>query len=319
MRSLATCVLVLMVGCAPTSELVAQAGQPRLHVAPSASGKVEHALPEKPERNDATSPPGAEPHQQAKVQEPLPAPFKAPLVAREHSVIRVLLYHSIGPSKLRPSVKTRRFREQLDWLSEHGIEVIRLSQLLDFLDGELLLPRHAVVITIDDGELNGYSVAYQVLKERGLPFSLGIATRAIQEYRRRGALSWDQLREMVDSGLCEIASHSVTHRAMTSLPDEVVMDELTRSRQTLLDSLGLTPEAFFYPLGDHDRRIRRLTRQSGYRAAFVAHGGPIVVDTPRFWIPRYDVKPDLPMRTFRSYFNHGIRVLNGGPDVAALE
>jgi peptidoglycan/xylan/chitin deacetylase (PgdA/CDA1 family) len=318
MRSTAAWALVLMTGCAPTSAFVARTGQTP-NVAPSKSGETTQALSSKPERTESTSAPGRAPHLRAKVQEAMPGPFTAPVVAREHSVVRVLLYHSIGPSKLRPSVKTRTFKEQLDWLSAHDIEVIRLSQLLDFLDGELLLPRHAVVITIDDGEMNGYSVAYQVLKERGLPFSLGIATRTIQEFRRRGALSWDQIREMVDSGLCEIASHSVTHRAMTLLPDEVAMGELTRSRQTVLEHLSLTPEAFFYPLGDHDRRIRRLTKQSGYRAAFVAHGGPIVVDTPRFWIPRYDVKPDLPMRTFRSYFNHGIRMLDGGPDAAARE
>ncbi len=319
MRFAAAWFLVLMVACAPTPELVANAGHTQ-HPVPSTSGTAPRALPSTLERNDAKSDdPGAAPHRQAKVEEPVPSPFKSAVVHREHSVARVLLYHSIGSSKLRPSVKTRVFEQQLDWLSAHGIEVIRLSQLLDFLDGELLLPRHAVVITIDDGEANGYSEAYPLLKERGLPFSLGIATRTIQEHRRRGALSWEQIREMVDSGLCEIASHSVTHRAMTLLPDEVATHELARSREILLEQLNLTPEAFFYPLGDHDRRIRRLTKQSGYRAAFVAHGGPVVLNTPRFWIPRYDVKPDLPMRTFRSYFNHGIRMLDDGPGAVARQ
>lgn len=239
-------------------------------------------------------------------------PFGQPTVVREQSVVRVLLYHSIGSSASRPSVELSAFREQLAWMRDNDVEVIRLSQLLDFMDGKLMLPRHAAVITIDDGELNGYSVAYPILKEQGLPFALGIATRTIHQHRSRGALSWDQIREMLDSGLCEVASHSVTHRAMTSLPDEVALRELERSRIELEQTLGLRPEAFFYPLGDHDRRIRRLTRESGYRAAFVAHGGPTTVGTPRYWIRRYDVKPDTSLRIFRSFFNHGIRMHGQG-------
>src|SRR6187399_726645 len=126
--------------------------------------------------------------------------FAQPVVPPEETVVRVLLYHGIGPSSSRESVKTRAFREQIEWLGAHGIEVIRLSQLLEFLDRELWLPRHAVVITIDDGESNGYSTAYPLLKARGLPFTLGIATQVIDEHRRRGALDWGQIREMVDSG-----------------------------------------------------------------------------------------------------------------------
>ncbi|HEY6725682.1 MAG TPA: polysaccharide deacetylase family protein [Polyangiaceae bacterium] len=231
------------------------------------------------------------------------------VVPPEETVVRVLLYHGIGTRTSRPVVKARAFREQLDWLEAHDIEVIRLSQLLDFLDGELWLPRHAAVITIDDGELNGYSKAYPILKERGLPFTLGLATQVIEEHRTRGALNWLQIREMVDSGLCEVASHSVTHRKMTLLPDEVARFELERSRAVLTEELALRPEAFFYPLGDNNYRVRRLTKQSGYRAAFVAHGGPTIAGTQRFGIPRYDVKPDTSMRKFRSFFNHGIPVL----------
>jgi peptidoglycan/xylan/chitin deacetylase (PgdA/CDA1 family) len=153
-----------------------------------------------------------------------------------------------------------------------------------------------------------------VLKHHEIPFTLGIATDAIEQHARRGALSWDQIREMVASGLCEVASHSVTHRAMTSLPDEVALRELSQSRSILEQALGQRPDAFFYPLGAQDRRIRRLTKRSGYRAAFVAQGGPTVVGTPRFGIPRYDVKPRFTMHTFRSFFNHEIRMLDARLD-----
>lgn len=309
MRPLKLLVLLASVACAP-----AHREQPVLAstVAPSpAVARVRETQP-----GDLGGRPGVaselpvvEESRQAKAAVSMLPSGAGPVVPPEETVVRVLLYHGIGTRTSRPVVKARAFREQLDWLLAQGIEVIRLSQLLDFLDGGLWLPRHAAVITIDDGELNGYSTAYPILKQRGLPFTLGIATQVIEEHLRRGALNWGQIREMIDSGLCEIASHSVTHRKMTLLPDEVARFELERSRVVLASELALRPEAFFYPLGDNNYRIRRLTKQSGYRAAFVAHGGPTIFRSKRFGIPRYDVKPDTSMRTFRSFFNHGIPVL----------
>lgn len=265
----------------PPPEPSAKESQLMAHAAPESAGAVTH------------------PAHRGFAQAPVP---------RDQTVARVLLYHGIGKKTTRPTLTPRAFEQQLTWLQDNGIEVIRLSQLLDFLDGELLLPRNVAVITIDDGEVNGYSAAFPILKAHHMPFALGIATEAIEQSRERGALSWEQIREMVDSGWCEVASHSVTHRRMTGLPDEVARRELERSRLVLTEALGRSPEAFFYPLGAEDYRIRRLTKRSGYRAAFVAHGGPTVAKTPRFGIPRYDVKPGVSLRTFRSFFNHEIRM-----------
>lgn len=315
MRLLKLALLLALAACAP-----AQRERPAASTAaPAVVSAPLEPLARRPQLGDLAARPRAAPEpceldvsQQAKAAEPVPKSAVGVVgraVPPDETVVRVLLYHGIGTRTSRPVVKARAFREQLDWLAAHDIEVIRLSQLLDFLDGELWLPRHAVVITIDDGELNGYSTAYPILKQRGLPFSLGIATQVIEDHRERGALNWAQIREMIDSGLCEIASHSVTHRKMTLLPDEVARFELERSRTILSAEAGLRPEAFFYPLGDNNYRIRRLAKQSGYRAAFVAHGGPVTVRSKRFRIPRYDVKPETSMRTFRSFFNHGIPVL----------
>lgn len=251
---------------------------------------------------------------------PEPAPgFVHPSVPREETVVRVLLYHSIGRGAQRPGTKPHELLAQLDLAQELGIEVVRLSQLLDFLDGNLELPRHVAVITIDDGERNGFLLAYPILKQRGLPFTLGLATEAIESHGTRGTMTWEDVREMVDSGLCELASHSVSHRFMTALSDQEIRAELDDSRATIEARTGHRPEAFFYPLGANDFRVRELTRQSGYRAAFVAHGGPTVTTTPRFRIPRYDVKAGLPLRTFQSFFNHEIEMSRSSRDGANLQ
>ncbi len=237
---------------------------------------------------------------------PLPEPrFHEPVVPQEQTVVRVLMYHSIGWHPPRPGVNPRRFREQLTWLKDNHVEVIAMSTLVEFLETDLELPRRVAVVTIDDGERNGYTVAYPILKDLKIPFTLGIVSDAVTHHESHGTVRWDQLREMVDSGLCEIASHSHTHRMMAPMDDRVAATELEISRQQIEEHTGYRPTVFFYPMGSQNKRIRRLTARVGYRAAFVAWGAPVRRTTRRFGLPRYAVEKGTGMYTFSRYFVHG--------------
>ena len=239
-------------------------------------------------------------------EEATPKPkFRLPVAARDVTRVRVLMYHTFGWVKPRPGVQAHQLRDQLDWMREHDVEIVRMAELVRFLEGDLDLPARVAVITIDDGERNGYTRAFPIFKEYGVPFTLGIATRAVLKWQSTGALQWHQLKEMVDSGLCEIASHSHTHRRMTVLPDRIVLDELERPRTLIEEHTGFRPEVFFYPLGAHDARVRGLTRDAGYRAGFAASGAPVKASTRRYRIPRYDITGRTSLWTFARFFSHG--------------
>lgn len=215
------------------------------------------------------------------------------------------MYHSIGWFPPRPGVNPRKLRDQLSWLRDNDVEIIRLSQLLDFLDGESQLPERVAVITIDDGELNGYSVAYPIFQELDVPFALGIASEAIEKWQSRGTMQWHQLREMVESGLCEVASHSHTHRNLRTLSNGQLSKELELSRDLIEEHTGFRPQAFFYPLGAHNPRVRQLTKEAGYRAGFIAWGAPVKAESGRFRLNRYAVEKGTGLYTFARYFSHG--------------
>lgn len=231
--------------------------------------------------------------------------FAHPVVPRERTTVRVLMYHSFGWfSEMRPAVTPYAFRVQLDWLAENEVEVVPLGALLDFLDEKTELPERVAVITIDDGELNGYSVAYPILAERGIPFTLAIATEAVDLHRTRGTIPWATLREMTRSGLVDIASHSHSHVNLTRLDDAALVAELERSRESIERELGVRAEAFVFPLGAHDERVRRATQVAGYRAAFTAQGAPVRAGTQRFAIPRYGVEQSTSVFELAYFFRH---------------
>ena len=234
-------------------------------------------------------------------------PTTAPLllVERERTRARVLMYHAFGwSSERRPAVTPDSFKVQLEWLRDHPVAVVRVSQLVEFLTGHRRLPAQVAVITIDDAEASAYSVAFPLLKRFGFPFALAAPTETVEHHIRHGAFSWQQLREMLSSGLCEVISHGHTHRNLVMLRDPQAARELSVPRRLFEQHAGVVPETLAFPLGGYSSHVQDLARQTGYRAAFTAQGGPVTDRTPLFAIPRYAVDRDTSIFTFAHFFRH---------------
>jgi peptidoglycan/xylan/chitin deacetylase (PgdA/CDA1 family) len=163
----------------------------------------------------------------------------------------VIIYHRVGGGSpderdLAPS----EFRAQLDVLRGH--DVVSLDEALDRLDaGE---DRPGVVLTFDDGFADVYDNAWPLLRERGLPFTLYLATAFMgatmhwdgSTARAAGpALTWDQVREMVASGLCTLGNH--THHHVR--PEALSVAELDRCDEEVGRQTGVVPRHFAYPWG----------------------------------------------------------------------
>ena len=201
------------------------------------------------------------------------APTSANVVARERTRAIVLLYHSfdVGPQPL--GLSSRRFESHLEWLAQSGVAVVPLSALIEFLEGRRLLPERVAVITIDDGHRSTYEKAFPLLKKHQMPFTLGLPSALVTGKKR--TISWSEVRKMVDSGLCEIASHGHRHRRLGPLDARRTHEELVVSRELIERETGVRPIAYFYPLGAHESPAPEKAKAAGYRAAFTATGGAI--------------------------------------------
>ena len=227
--------------------------------------------------------------------------FARPVVPRERTRAIVLLYHLFGAMDSDLAIAPAAFEEQLQWLGDHHVTVVTASDLLRFLDGDLLLPERVAVITIDDGHTSVYRRAFPLLEKHGMPFALALNTAAI-EGKRREAVTWEHVRAMVASGLCEIESHSHIHGHMDRLTVETNRREAEISRSILEARVGVRPEAFVFPFGGNDARARRVIEEAGYRAAFAAWGREVTTASPRFALPRVGVGRDTTLASFARLF-----------------
>ena len=104
--------------------------------------------------------------------------------------------------------------------------------------------------------------------------------------------SWLELRRMVDSGLVEIGSHSVTHPIFSSLRDEECWWELTASRTQIESDLGRKVESFCFPNGkptDYCPRHLLQVKSAGYSSAVLTHFGMPCRGSDPFSLPRIGV------------------------------
>ncbi len=221
----------------------------------------------------------------------------APARAADSAV--VFMYHRFGEDR-HPATNVRldAFVAQLDLLESEGFEVIGLRRLLAFLEGQGDLPERAVVLTIDDAYASIHAHAWPLLRERGMPFTVFVATDPVDE-GFGDYLDWAQLREMAKAGVT-IANHGAGHLHLPARSTgeseaawrQRVRDDLARGAARLQQELGdtgaLVDDVFAYPYGEYDTTVAAIAQELGW-IAFGQHSGAIGAASDRRALPRFPI------------------------------
>ena len=198
----------------------------------------------------------------------------------------IVMYHRFGED-IYPSTNVRmdQFEAHIKELTEGPYTVLPVSEIVAALRSGRKLPDRAIGITVDDAYLSVYTEAWPRLKAAGLPFTLFVATDAVDK-RYAGMVDWGQIREMRDAGV-EIGAHTASHLHMPDAADEVNKSEMQRSLKRFQEELGERPALFAYPYGETSLATQAIVREFGFETAFgqhsgVAHGGGDPMYLPRF-------------------------------------
>lgn len=115
-----------------------------------------------------------------------------------------------------------------------------------------------VALTYDAGSgIDGAAAILDTLKQYGLHSTFFLTGRWVEEYP-------DLARRIVAEGH-EIASHSYSHPDFTTISEDAMREELTKTSEIIKATLGLDPRPFFRaPYGAWDERVGRLLNAEGY-------------------------------------------------------
>ena len=124
--------------------------------------------------------------------------------------VPILLYHRFSPSVPgSTTVTTPAFEEQLGWLAEHHYTVARLASVVAAMRSGAPLDPQTVAITVDDGRRSQYTEMYPIVLRYKVPVTLFVYTDAVSY--EPDALTWDEIEEMLKSGLVDVQSHTCSH------------------------------------------------------------------------------------------------------------
>src|SRR5208282_6913876 len=225
-------------------------------------------------------------------------PAPPPAVDRSAKVI-VFCYHRFEDNPRDSlAIAPAEFRTQMKELKDNGIEVVSMKDFLAWRRGEKSIPAKSAVITIDDGYVSGYAVAWPILKEFGYPFTMFIYTNYVSVGGK--SVTWAQLEQMRDSGV-DIECHTVSHHDLRHAPrgqdyPTWLHNEIYTSKDILEQKLGIKIVAFAFPYGPHNEQVRKMATEAGFQAQFTVYGQHMGIDAPADQIGRYALDsqhPDL--------------------------
>ena len=183
--------------------------------------------------------------------------------------VPVLLYHEVADyGGVDPLLFTTldRFRQHMIALSGAGYQTITLDDYYDHITLGTPLPQKPIIITFDDGYLGNYLYAFPVLKALGMKATIFVITDSVNsDAVTYDHFSWEQAKEMVDSGLISIQSHTRTHQDLATLEMRHALGEMVTSKNAIERNLGVECRYLAFPYGSYNDNVYWLARMAGYR------------------------------------------------------
>jgi len=174
------------------------------------------------------------------------------------------MYHHVNSDRCSNNLEI--FGAHLQYLAQNYTSV---------LPGEEVTAK-SVCLTFDDAYADFYYFIFPMLKEYNLKALLAVPTKYILEetnytkdirldfehndlfhkYAKATFCTFTELREIIDSGLVQIASHSHSHTNL--LEDNVDLEEeLVTSKHILEDKLNIKVNNFVFPFGKYNDEIAK--------------------------------------------------------------
>ena len=201
-----------------------------------------------------------------------------PALAQDQVGVPVLCYHRFGPTVADSmTVTTKVFESQLKWLKDNQYTVIPMRTLVNYLIGQgPPPPPKSVVITVDDGHKTVFTELAPLVKKYDIPVTLFIYPSAISNPHAPYAMTWDQLKQLQQTGHFDLQSHTFWHpnfkREKKKLPaaeyQKLVDTQLGKAKAVLEKHFGTKVDVLAWPFGIYDDELEKAAQKAGYVVAF---------------------------------------------------
>ncbi len=149
---------------------------------------------------------------------------------------------------------TLMYHRAFPFLEDH-LKYIKKYPVL--LPGEPIKGK-SICLTFDDATSDFYKEVFPILQKLSLRVILAVPVAYIST---EGYCSWEELKEMVQSGYVHIASHSYSHPNLLANGVDLKF-EIIYSKYILQNHLGIQVNTFVYPYGKFNAPIHSLVKKN---------------------------------------------------------
>lgn len=207
----------------------------------------------------------------------------------------VLMYHQV----LKDSgqwgdyvISPQEFENDLKQIKKEGYTTVTTKQIENFLNLSEPLPEKPILITFDDGYASFYEYVYPLLQEYEMNAVVSIIGKYTDLYSANvvksvsySHVTWEQLDEMVESGLVEVGNHTYEqHRSegrkgISKLKDETdqqyeqfILGDVGVLNQEIEQEIGIVPTVFAYPFGARSELSDEILQKMGFHVLLTCEG-----------------------------------------------
>lgn len=222
----------------------------------------------------------------------------------EKTRVPILMYHNFGDEGLpEVTISADAFEIQIKALADAGYTAVSFDALCDYVYNGAPLPERPVMITIDDGYIGVYDIAYPILEKYGMTATVFIIGVFHGKSLYKENPYWQiiphfgdaEAFEMASSGALSIQSHSYDMHHYEPY-EEVYRDGVLRMRresraayieaftsdfesaaEQIKSITGTKPYVYAYPFGKHTRLSESLLKEMGVKVTLTTVSGVSVV------------------------------------------
>lgn len=224
---------------------------------------------------------------------------------------RLLVYHQIGAGLGREmEVPAAVFERQIEWLVAN-MSIVSLEEAWR-RRAEPEADR-LVVLTFDDGYDDMYKMAYPMLEQARLPFTLYLTTHPTESGEpllpggKADPITWRQVEEMAGSDLMTLGAHTHRHPDLRNVESGEIERDLDQCNDLIERRMGISPKHFCYPYGFWASQADKPIRDR-YQTAVLGSGPSFDASTEPHLIPRVPIQLSDGFTWFVAKLRTGLRL-----------
>lgn len=251
-------------------------------------------------------------------------------------------YHDVSQDilgKLDPdpnALNTQYLAHHFEWLKQNGYTVVSNQTIAQAKAGMIKLPAKAVSLSFDDGYESIYYHVVPLLEAFNYPATIGIVTNWIEnqssDSHRLEAkfMTWKQIKEISDSPLIEIASHSHDlHHGLLANPQgntqpaatsrvydpekgyettaaytQRIKKDLQKSKDLIFEHTQKQVTTLIWPYGSYSEEAWQVAKSIGYTQSMTLDQGQNKLHGSEH-LSRYLISQNPATHEFKSFFKPG--------------